>query len=481
MKLIVKELAFPIHMEWIFEQLYQEKKYAFWLDGNHTVPGLSGYSMMGGDPSFVLRIKGKSIEWIDHTGVHEKQSDPFHEIQSILDSYALTPDQEELPFIGGLVGYLGYEMGQHVHHTPVHETNPSDTPDALLMFVDRVLIYNQELGKGYITQIVMRDQEISDIECQLETWIEKLRCVMEQYKPKQPFASSADSLPDIHYVHQENFKDYMEKVVQIQEWIAQGDIYQACFTHQIEAKAQSDAFVMYQILRNINPAPFSAFIHLDHFSILSSSPERFLKAGIDKKVESRPIKGTRPRGKDEYQDRKLKEELKMSEKDQAENVMIVDLVRNDLGRVCLPGSILVSKLLNVESYATVHQLVSVVEGEIGNHVKAMEIVKATFPGGSMTGAPKKRAMEIIFEQENVKRGVYAGGLGYFDVRGNFDLSMVIRTIIYREGYVYLNVGGGIIADSNPAMEYKESMDKAFALKRAVRIALKEEDRRMQLI
>jgi aminodeoxychorismate synthase component I len=268
----------------------------------------------------------------------------------------------------------------------------------------------------------------------------------------------------------ESYDSYCRKIAAIQEHIARGDIYQACFTHQLFARLDVHSFELYRVLRRINPAPFSAYIRFGDLAVASSSPERFLKLGHERRLESRPIKGTRPRGRDEAEDQSLIADLKTSEKDRAENVMIVDLVRNDFGKVCETGSVYVPALLKVESYATVHQLVSIVEGRLRKDVSPLQAIRAAFPGGSMTGAPKIRAMEILHQLEPVARGIYSGGLGYLDVRGRFDLSMVIRTLICRNGQVFFHVGGGIVADSKADLEYQESMDKAFALKKAISLA-----------
>jgi len=225
----------------------------------------------------------------------------------------------------------------------------------------------------------------------------------------------------------------------------------------------ADPFALYCELRELNPAPFAAYLELPEAAILSSSPERFLRLDASGHVESRPIKGTRPRGATPDEDRRLEDELRGSEKDRAENLMIVDLVRNDLGRVCEVGSIEVPELMTVEPYATVHQMVSTVTGALRDDCDGVDLLRASFPPGSMTGAPKLAAMRLIDRLEPVRRGVYSGGLGYLDVRGGLDLSVVIRTLIVKDERAYLHVGGGIVADSDPIAEYHETLDKARAL------------------
>jgi aminodeoxychorismate synthase component I len=254
----------------------------------------------------------------------------------------------------------------------------------------------------------------------------------------------------------------------VKDHIAAGDVYQVCLTHRHETPlVGGSAWDLYKELRRINPAPFASFLRFPEVEIVSSSPERFLKVDASGLAECRPIKGTRPRGKTPVEDERLRNELQNSPKDRAENVMIVDLVRNDFGRVCRYGSVLVPDFLTIEEYATVFQMVSTVEGRLAEGRDRFDLIRACFPGGSMTGAPKIEAMKIIDTIEPVTRGIYSGAIGYLDFRGAMDLSMVIRTIIVKDGRCYFHVGGGIVADSDPAAEYQETQDKAKALTMAI--------------
>jgi para-aminobenzoate synthetase component 1 len=262
---------------------------------------------------------------------------------------------------------------------------------------------------------------------------------------------------------------YAEAVDDIREEIAAGNVYQANLTQRLDVALEGggghyeDAWSRYRTLRELSPAPFAAYLELPEVSILSSSPERFLAMDADRKVESRPIKGTRPRGASDERDAELAAELESSEKDRAENLMIVDLVRNDLGRVCETGSIAVPELMAIEAYASVFQMVSTVTGRLRGEHDAVDLVRACFPPGSMTGAPKIAAMGIIDRLEPVRRGIYSGAIGYFDLRGGLDLSVVIRTLLLKKGRAHLHAGGAVVADSEPAAEYRESLDKARAL------------------
>jgi aminodeoxychorismate synthase component I len=260
---------------------------------------------------------------------------------------------------------------------------------------------------------------------------------------------------------------YAKAVDTILQEIGDGNVYQANFSQRLTIDAPVDPWQLYRALRVHNPAPFGAYLSAPDAAILSSSPERFLRLDDARHVESRPIKGTRPRGDDAIDDARLEAELAASEKDRAENLMILDLVRNDLGRVCAPGSIAVPERMRIEAYAAVFQMVSTVTGTLATGRDAFDLLRATFPPGSMTGAPKLAAIALLERLESVRRGVYAGALGYLDLRGGLDLSVVIRTIVWKQGRAHLHVGGGIVADSSPEAEYVESLDKARAPLRAL--------------
>ena len=263
--------------------------------------------------------------------------------------------------------------------------------------------------------------------------------------------------------------EYCTAVEQCRQAILAGRVFEVCLTQRMEMDLPGSGWELYQVLRAVNPAPFASYLRLPGCEVVGASPERFLRLGTDRTVESRPIKGTRPRGRTAIEDARLRDELGNSEKDRAENVMIVDLVRSDLGRVCTIGSIRVPRLCAVESYATVHQLVSTVCGSLRPRSDALDLVQACFPGGSMTGAPKIEAMKLIDELEPRARGIYSGAVGYWDRRGGLDLCIVIRTLVCAGGKAYFGVGGAVTADSDPAAEYQESLDKACALIAAVRM------------
>ena len=259
-------------------------------------------------------------------------------------------------------------------------------------------------------------------------------------------------------------RGYLDAVARVREYIVAGDIFQANLSQRFQTRLPVPPFQLYQQLRQRNPAPFSAYLDFGELQVLSASPERFLRLDQERReVETRPIKGTRPRGLGPMHDAALGRALAESEKDRAENVMIVDLLRNDLSRVCRPGTVRVPELFALEHHPTVHHLVSTVVGELEPAADAIDLLRATFPGGSITGAPKVRAMEIIAELEPTQRGVYCGSIGYLSASGAMDTSIVIRTYLVLRGQVYFQAGGGIVADSDPELEYRETLDKARGL------------------
>ena len=395
----------------------------------------------------------------------------------------------ELPFLGGAVGYFGYELASTIESQLRFDN--ADTlamPDLSLAFVDQVLAYDHETERLWIVGLgfgdarspgrpgpresaVTRSRNVVDkLSDQIERMLSEGRSVRpSQNQRKTPRAS----LP---LVSTADASGYAKAVDRILEEIGAGNVYQANFSQRLTVEAPVDPWRIYAALRKHNPAPFGSYLSLPDVTVLSSSPERFLRMDASRQIESRPIKGTRPRGDDELEDARLAAELASSEKDRAENLMIVDLVRNDLGRVCTPGSIDVPELMKIEAYAAVFQMVSTVTGTLATGRDAFDLVRATFPPGSMTGAPKLASISLLENLERVRRGVYAGALGYLDLRGGLDLSVVIRTIIWKEGKAHLHVGGGVVSDSSPEAEYLESLDKAKAPLAALDEALRSEER-----
>jgi para-aminobenzoate synthetase component 1 len=363
--------------------------------------------------------------------------------------HASLPEPWQLPFVGGLIGYLSYDFGRHLETLPNRARDDLQLPDA------RLGLYNWALISDHLTstsQLVFHPS-LADTERQ------RLIELFRQPAPSTPgpFKLNGEMRPDL------SPGDYQQAFVRIQHYIQAGDCYQVNFAQRFRAQCQGDPWTAYCALRAACPTPFSGFQNLpEGGAVLSLSPERFVKVS-DGHVETRPIKGTRPRGKDAAEDAANAAELLASAKDRAENLMIVDLLRNDLGRTCRIGSVQVPELFSLESYPNVHHLVSSVTGELADDKDALDLIAGSFPGGSITGAPKIRAMQIIDELEPTRRGLYCGSLLYLDVRGEMDSSIAIRSLLVKDGQVCCWGGGGIVADSDWEAEYQESITKVKVL------------------
>lgn len=356
--------------------------------------------------------------------------------------------ESHLPFIGGAIGYFSYDIGRILEDLPNTSKEDFLIPDSIFNIYENLIIFDLHNKKTYVT-------ELGYIENSTRLILEKLK----EYREFEEVRFEESNNTFYSNFEKEEYEDAIRK---LKDYIRSGDVYIANMTRRIWCENTSPSFKIYEKLRSINKAPFSAYMNFEDFQVISSSPERFLSV-VDGKVHTRPIKGTRPRGKNPKEDKENKEALINSKKDKSELLMIVDLERNDLSKVCTPHSVKVTELFKIEEYATVFHLVSTVEGRLKDGASSIKCIKECFPGGSITGAPKIRAMEIIEELEGLKRNLYTGSIGYFDIRGNCDFNIVIRTIIKKDNRAYFGVGGGITWDSNPEDEWFETIDKAKAL------------------
>lgn len=368
-----------------------------------------------------------------------------------LDSYIKENKQEnntELPIISGAIGYLTYDYGRKFESISSKHNKEVNIPDALFTFYDLYIIEDLEKREIYIST----QEKFNSI----ENYENKIENILN----KNNISSDENTICNITSNFNKN--EYLNAVESMRNFIKTGDIYIANMTRQIKIESNRKPYDIFCYLRKHNPSPFGGYFNDGNFQIVSASPERFLEVrnGI---VETRPIKGTRKRGATPKEDILLKKELENSEKDKSELLMIVDLERNDLNRVCKAGSVKVSELFDVEEYATVFHLVSTVRGELKEDKTVIDLLKSTFPGGSITGAPKIRAMEIIDKLEHSQRGLYTGSMGYLALNGDCDLNIVIRTLVHKNGTYNLGVGGGITYESNPEFEYEETEQKAIAL------------------
>jgi len=444
-------------------RLFHTEPFAFFLDSGMNPADLGRYSFIGVDPFLVFKSRGDRLIFADAHGSQTGRGDPFEALRRLLSEYAIQAHDLPTPLPAGAVGYLGYDLCHFIEHLPATALDDLRIPDCCLAFYDVAITFDHAEGRAYIVSsgLPERDERerLDRAERRLKETEDRLLTAL-----RQPHPPAADTRPGVGTNLRSNFtrQGYLGAVEAAREYIAAGDIFQVNLSQRFESDFLGDPYDLYQHLRSINPAPFAAYLGFDDVVVVSASPERFLKVNGDL-VETRPMKGTRPRGTSTAEDERLARELLNSVKDRAENVMIVDLERNDLGRVCRFGTVQVRELWTLEKYATVFQLTSTVEGRLAEGKDRIDLLRACFPGGSITGAPKVRAMEIIDELEPTRRGVYTGCIGYLSFSGEMDLNIVIRTILIKDGKAYFQVGGAVTYDSEPEREYQETMDKAKAL------------------
>ena len=452
-----------------------------WLDSAHPHGGYGRWSLVASDPRWTLTSSGTRLEWTDAAGRCVETGDPIDALASAIEMERLARPQRsadvpaDLPFVGGAIGYLGFELGRHIERLPATTLDDVGAPDLAVGWYDAALAWDGYAQRGWLVgspegvrQLGARLDEGGDRECREARGGGTGRGVLGE--PGRP-------------VLQTNLTKtaYIEAVERARRYIDAGDIYQVNLSQRFSARLGEPAMAVYRRLREASPAPFAAYLSLGDVEVLSSSPERLLLAEGETErahIETRPIKGTRRRSDDPDEDRRLGEELLASTKDRAEHVMIVDLERNDLGRVGEVGSVRVKEFAALESFAHVHHLTSTVTARRRGEVGLAELLRAMLPGGSISGAPKIRALEIIDELEPTVRGVYTGAIGYFSADGRVDLSVAIRTLTVRNGIAHMHVGGAIVHDSEPEAEYVETLDKARGMARALGVVLPDEHRQV---
>ena len=453
-------------------QAFKDKPFSFFLDSGMNPQRLGRYSFMGSDPFLKMRSRGRDITLILPQGEKAVSGNPFDVLGELLQEYKLDSNPTALPFVGGAVGYLSYDLGHFIERLPSKAVDDLQLPECYLGFYDTVAIFDHLEGRAYISSTGFPEKG-SARQYRAKARLEELKRVVAQ-APRlgedQASYSEQGVSKRVNLCSNFTHEAYLEAVQKARDYIIAGDIFQVNISQRFESDMPLPPYVLYQRLRKINPAPFASYLNFDGIAVVSASPERFLLLRGDR-VETRPIKGTRPRGKNPAGDEALAQELVNSFKDRAEHVMIVDLERNDIGRVCRFGTVRVSELMALEKYATVFHLTSTVEGRLRPGKNAVDLLKATFPGGSISGAPKVRAIEIIDELEPTRRSVYTGSIGYLGFDGGLDLNIVIRTILVKDGKAYFQVGGAVVYDSDPESEYVETLDKARALIQALSMVL----------
>jgi para-aminobenzoate synthetase len=452
-----------------FATLFGDREPAFWLDSGVDERTRSRFSFMGAAMGALgaeirYRVRERRLSVI-RGGVSEEHEETLFAYLSreLARLHTVSP---QLPFDlnGGFVGYLGYELKADCGATDAHR---AELPDAFLLLADRVVAIDHERCRAHV--LALSEAGTEQIAA-ARSWVERAAEALERLPALEQPPAADDERSPLDFRLARGREHYMANVAACKRLLEAGESYEICITNEIALAAPRDAFALYRVLRRVNPAPYGAYLRLREGAVLSSSPERFLRVRRDRSIESKPIKGTASRRADPLADAEARARLLRSSKDRAEHLMIVDLLRNDLGLVSQIGSVHVAKLMDVESYETVHQLVSTIRGLLRDDVDLVDCLRATFPGGSMTGAPKLRTMEIIDGLEGAARGVYSGALGYLALNGTADLSIVIRTIVATARGATIGSGGAVVMLSDAEEEYDEMLLKAQPLLQAMSIS-----------
>ncbi len=443
------------------------RPYTYLLESVEGGENIARYSFLGSNPSLIFKSKGKNIEIVREKKIEKfvTKHDPLYELKKILSQFKFVKLKELPRFCGGLVGYLGYDMVRFFEKLP--DKNPDDLklPDAVFLLTDTIIIFDHV---GHTLKIVSNAYCRGNPEKAYKKAIEKIDRIEKELKSGKKYIKEKKynlTCADIT----SNFKkdDFKKAVLKAKEYIARGDIIQAVPSQRFEIPIKNEPIEIYRSLRSINPSPYMYYLKLKDFYLVGASPEIFVRLE-DGVVEVRPIAGTRRRGKNKKEDEALIKDLLNDTKEKAEHIMLVDLGRNDIGRVCQTGSVKISQLMTIEKYSHVLHIVSEVKGRLRKDKDTFDLIRATFPAGTVTGAPKIRAMEIIDELEPAKRGPYAGLVGYFSFSGNLDSCITIRTILIKNKIAYIQAGAGIVADSKPENEFKETVNKAQAMFEALK-------------
>jgi anthranilate synthase component 1 len=462
-KEIVADLLTPVSA---FLKIAEHSDYAFLLESVEGGEQVGRYSFLGKDPFLILRSQGgRTI--VDRAGQTSESAKPFIATLRELMAGFHSPFVPGLPrFTGGAVGYLGYDAAAWFEPVEL-QGDPLPGDEAGFMLFDTVLAFDHVRHRILIIANA-RITGDEDLESLYQFACAKIEFVERELE--RPLSKTTKTAaPPIDVTSNVSREQFESMVRTAKEHIAAGDIYQVVLSQRFETPIAADPFTVYRALRHVNPSPYMYFLRLGDRSIVGSSPEMLVRVEGEN-VQTHPIAGTRPRGRNEDEDMRLAEELKRSEKERSEHVMLVDLGRNDIGRVARYGSVKVPRYMALERYSHVMHLVSVVEGKLAEDRDRLDALVACFPAGTVSGAPKVRAMEIIADLENRRRGVYAGAVGYLDFAGNLDFCITIRTVQIEGGQAYVQAGAGIVADSNPAAEYEETRDKARAVIRALELA-----------
>lgn len=480
----------PVYQEWVADldtpvsawyKVCAGQPYSFLLESVEGGENIGRYSFLGCDPLWILENKGEVTTQTHRDGsVESFTGDPFVTLTQCIKSFHPVKLPQLPPGIGGLFGFWGYELIQWMEkRVPIHPATESDLPDGLWMQIDQLLIFDQVKRKIWaISYADLRDPNV-DLQqaygqaCdRVSALISKLQSPLDRQNTVLNWTPPQSASQPLEYVSNISETDFCTNVQTAKDYIKAGDIFQVVLSQQLKAPYTGEPFDLYRSLRLINPSPYMAYFNFQSWQIIGSSPEVMVKAEIDPRggtiATLRPIAGTRPRGKTAIEDALFAQDLLQDPKEIAEHVMLVDLGRNDLGRACIYGTVKVDELMVIERYSHVMHIVSNVVGQLDPDKSAWDLLKACFPAGTVSGAPKIRAMEIINELETSRRGVYSGVYGYYDFEGQLNSAIAIRTMVLRDRTVSVQAGAGIVADSDPQKEYAETLNKARGLIDAIR-------------
>ncbi len=474
------DIFLPVYREIPFEKprnIYQrlKAKNSCLLESHKGSEHIARYSFIGIEPYLIFSVKDRIVE-IEFDGKKTISTrNPLERLRELVFSYQQSPIRDLPPFQGGALGMLSYDFVRYLERIPKTTIDDLKIPDAHFIMVDRLIAFDHLKKKswilvcpgvrstalGYSTLIQKKEHYIDEANSVLKT-IHKKVTASETDTGDGKAGRANDAL-----TYETEKAEYMAMVEKAKEYIAAGDIYQANLSLRISSDiGHTDPWKIYTILSEINPSPFASYVDFGDYQIVSSSPERLVRVR-NNIVDTRPIAGTRPRGRDVHQDEKMRSELLLNEKERAEHIMLIDLERNDLGKVSDYGTVNVNELMTTEDYSHVIHIVSNVQGELAQGKDCFHVIKSVFPGGTITGVPKVRCMEIIDELEKTSRGPYTGSIGYIGFNGDMDLNIIIRTFLVKQGRAYVQAGSGIVADSDPEREYYESLKKAEALIRTL--------------
>jgi len=452
----------------LYQHLYSDSSSSFLFESGKGPESIARYSLMGQANAKRIQIKNGRAEFHNNGTCEIYKEESWEQLDCFQFEKDTLPVDYVSHFWGGWVGYVGYEVAGWLENLRLRPKDDLGIPDVYFMQVDRLLVVDHQQG---LLKYIVAEEPGSNLDEYYDEAVHEITVQLEKVQQILARPADKDELPKLSNTPRKmrsnvSQEQYMAMVQRAQVYIEEGDIYQANLAQRFEVDCAREPFELYKCLRRINPSPFSGFMQWDGLGIISSSPERLVKLEQDR-LETRPIAGTRPRGHTAQEDRKLSAELLLNEKEKAEHLMLVDLERNDLGRVCEYGSVHVTDFMFIEQYSHVSHIVSNIEGKARRGIQPVDVLKALFPGGTITGCPKIRCMEIIDELEPSSRGPYSGSMGYIGFSSYMDLNIIIRTLLVKNGKAYFHVGAGIVADSIPEKEYQETLDKAAALIRVL--------------